>query len=149
MAYRGMYMEERMSRESNIAAQKRFGDAVNSGNFDAFNDVVAPNAVDHDPAPGQAPGPAGYRQFFTELRTAFPDLKVNVEHMVADEDNVAFAYTVSGTQQGMFMGFAPTGKRMQVRGMQISKFADGKMVERWGSSDQLGMLQQLGLPPYA
>lgn len=138
-----------MSRESNIAAQKRFGDAVNSGNFDAFNDVVAPNAVDHDPAPGQGSGPEGFRQFFTELRTAFPDLKVNVEHMVADEESVAFAYTVSGTQQGMFMGFAPTGKRMQVRGMQISKFADGKMVERWGSSDQLGMLQQLGLPPYA
>jgi len=138
-------MEEHMSVESNIAAQKRFGDAVNSGDFRAFDEIVAPNAVDHDPAPGQASGPEGYRQVFTELRTAFPDLKISVAHMVADADNVAFAYTVTGTQQGAFMGFAPTGKRMEVRGMQISKFADGKMVERWGSSDQLGMLQQLGL----
>lgn len=138
-----------MSSESNIAAQTRFGDAVNSGDFSAFDEVVAPGSVDHDPAPGQAPGPAGYRQFFTELRTAFPDLKVSVEHLVADADNVAFAYTVSGTHQGPLMGFAPTGKRMQVRGMQISNFADGKMVERWGSSDQLGILQQLGLAPSA
>ncbi len=138
-----------MSVESNIAAQTRFGDAVNSGDFSAFDEVVAPGAVDHDPAPGQAPGPEGYRQFFTELRTAFPDLKLSLEHLVADADNIAFAYTVSGTRQGLLMGFAPTGKRMQVRGMQISKFADGKMVERWGSSDQLGMLQQLGLAPSA
>lgn len=138
-----------MSVESNIAAQTRFGDAVNSGDFSAFDEVVAPGAVDHDPAPGQAPGPEGYRQFFTELRTAFPDLKLSLEHLVADADNIAFAYTVSGTHKGPLMGFAPTGKRMQVRGMQISKFADGKMVERWGSSDQLGMLQQLGLTPSA
>ena len=138
-----------MSVESNIAAQTRFGDAVNSGDFSAFDEVVAPGAIDHDPAPGQAPGPEGYWQFFTELRTAFPDLKLSLEHLVADADNIAFAYTVSGTHQGPLMGFAPTGKRMQVRGMQISKFADGKMVERWGSSDQLGMLQQLGLAPSA
>jgi predicted ester cyclase len=43
------------------------------------------------------------------------------------------------------MGIAPTGKKMKIRGVQISKFRDGTMVERWGSSDQLGMLQQLGI----
>jgi len=138
-----------MSREANIAAQTRFGEAVSTGNFDAFNDVVAPDSVDHDPAPGQVPGPAGFRQFFTELRTAFPDLELSVAHMVADDDNLAFAYTIKGTHRGVFMGFAPTGKRIEVRGMQISKFANGKLVERWGSSDQLGMLQQLGLAPAA
>jgi len=138
-----------MSREANIAAQTRFGEAVSTGNFDAFNDVVAPDSVDHDPAPGQVPGPAGFRQFFTELRTAFPDLELSVAHMVADDDNLASAYTIKGTHRGVFMGFAPTGKRIEVRGMQISKFANGKLVERWGSSDQLGMLQQLGLAPAA
>ena len=138
-----------MSRETNIAAQERFGAAVNSGDFRAFDEVVAPGAVDHDPAPGQAFGPEGFRHFFTELRTAFPDLHLSVEQLVADDDIVAFAYTVTGTQQGPFMGFAPTGKRVQVRGMQLGTFADGKLVERWGSSDQLGMLQQLGLAPTA
>lgn len=138
-----------MTRESNIAAQEQFGKAVNTGNFQIFDEVVAPEAIDHDPAPGQGPGPAGFKKFFTELRTAFPDLAVAVEHMVADEDNVAFAYTITGTHRGTLMGFAPTGKRVQARGVQISKFADGKLIERWGSSDQLGMLQQLGLAPSA
>ena len=79
------------------------------------------------------------------MYTAFPDLQFIREQVVADEDSVALAYTVTGTQNGVFLGFPPTGKRMKVRGVQISKFANGKLVERWGSSDQLGMLQQLGL----
>ena len=136
-----------MARETNIAAQEQFGKAINTGDFSLFDAVVAPDSVDHDPAPGQGPGPTGFRQFFTELRTAFPDLAISVEHMVADEDNVAIAYTMTGMQRGTFMGFAPTGKRVQARGVQIGKFANGKLIERWGSSDQLGILQQLGLAP--
>ena len=140
-------MNTKSTVAANIAAQERFGSAINSGDFRAFDEVVAPEVIDHDPAPGQAPGPAGFRQFFTELRTAFPDLNVNVDYMVADGDNIAIAYTISGTQQGKFMGFAPTGKHMQARGVQIGKFANGKLIERWGSSDQAGILQQLGLAP--
>jgi predicted ester cyclase len=68
---------------------------------------------------------------------------------VADEDSIAFAYTMTGTHQGPLMGIPPTGKRVSIRGLQISKFRDGKMVERWGSSDQLGLLQQLGVPALA
>ncbi|GAC1367608.1 MAG: ester cyclase [Ktedonobacteraceae bacterium] len=138
-----------MTRENNLKAQEIFGQAANSGNFDLFNDVVAPNSVDHDPAPGQVPGPEGFRQFFSELHTAFPDVQITLDHAVVDDDNIAFAYTMTGTHKGEFMGHAPTGKRVKVRGLQISKFANGKLVERWGSSDQLGIQQQLGLLPSA
>ncbi|GHO88525.1 ester cyclase [Dictyobacter formicarum] len=135
------------TREDNMAAQQRFGLAANSGNYEALNDVVSPNAIDHDPAPGQGPGPDGYRHFFTELHSAFPDVNISIDYMVADDDNIAMAYTLTGTHQGLFMGFAPTGKHVNIHGLQISKFADGKLVERWGSSDQLGILEQLGLYP--
>jgi predicted ester cyclase len=76
-------------------------------------------------------------------------MKLALETMVADEDSIAFAYTMTGTHQGPLMGIPPTGKRVSIRGLQISKFRDGKMVERWGSSDQLGLLQQLGVPALA
>lgn len=133
-----------MSNEVNIDAQKKFGAAVNTGNLQLFHDLVAPDSVDHDPAPGQGPGPEGYVQFFSMMRTAFPDFHLDIEQLVADEDNVAFAYTATGTHQGEFMGVAPTGKAIKIRGMQISKFHEGKMVERWGSSDELGILKQIG-----
>ncbi|TDX74958.1 steroid delta-isomerase-like uncharacterized protein [Rathayibacter sp. PhB151] len=138
-----------MTREKNIASQQAFGEAVNAGDFAAFDDLVAPDSIDHDPAPGQAPGPEGYAAFFGDLRTAFPDMALEVEKLVADDDSVAFAYTLTGTQTGVFQGHAPTGKSVKIRGMQISTFVDGKLAERWGSSDELGILTQLGLAPGA
>lgn len=136
-----------MSRETNVAAQEKFGEAINTGKLEALDDLVAPASVDHDPAPGQGTGPAGYQAMFSELRTAFPDLKVEVDHLTATDDDVAIAYTATGTHDGELQGHAPTGKPVSFRGVQIGRFADGKLVERWGSSDQLGMLGQLGLAP--
>ncbi|MGA2098565.1 MAG: ester cyclase [Candidatus Acidiferrum sp.] len=136
-----------MSKETNMAILGKFAEAVNTGKLDLFNDAVSAENVDHDPARGQARGPEGYRAFFSGMRTAFPDLHVALETLVADDESLAFAYTLTGTHKGPLMGIAPTGKKIRIRGMQISKFKDGKMVERWGSSDELGMLQQLGVVP--
>jgi steroid delta-isomerase-like uncharacterized protein len=133
-----------MSKEVNLGVLAKFAEAVNTGQFDLFKESVSLDNIDHDPAGGQVPGPGGYRFFFKGLRDAFPDLSVALDTMVADEESIAFAYTLTGTQNGSYMGIAPTGRKMKIRGMQISKFKDGKMIERWGSSDELGMLQQLG-----
>jgi steroid delta-isomerase-like uncharacterized protein len=136
-----------MSKQSNIEAQQKFGEAINGGDLEAFDNLVASDSKDNDPAPGQVDGPEGYKGFFGDMRTAFPDLNVEVEQLVADDDNVAFAYTLTGTNTGPFQGNDPTGKSISVRGLQISRFDDGKMVERWGSSDELGIMKQLGLLP--
>ncbi|MHA3701797.1 ester cyclase [Jatrophihabitans sp. YIM 134969] len=132
-------------KKSNIASQEAFGEAVNSGDLAALDALVAADSHDHDPAPGQVPGPAGYQAFFGEMRTAFPDLHIDVETLVADDDQVAFAYTLSGTNNGPFQGHDATGKTISVRGVQISRISDGKLIERWGSSDELGIMKQLGL----
>lgn len=134
-----------MSKEQSAAALGKFAEAIGTQNYELFNDVVAPNCVDHDPAPDQVPGPDGYRKLFTDMRTAFPDMNVTLETMVSEDDTIAFAYTFAGTHKGPLLGIEPTGKSVKFRGLQISKFQNGKMVERWGSSDQLGMLQQLGV----
>ncbi|RFA12428.1 ester cyclase [Subtercola boreus] len=134
-----------MSQESNIEAQQKFGEAVNSRDFAAFDELVAADCVDNDPAPGQVAGPEGYKTFFGELATAFPDFALEVERLVANDTDVSFAYTATGTHQGPLMGHEATGRKVTFRGLQISRFEGGKMVERWGSSDQLGLLQQLGL----
>lgn len=132
-------------KKINIAAQKAFGQAVNTGDLDAFDGLVSDACVDHDPAPGQVDGPGGFKALFAAMRAAFPDLRLDVETMVADSDRVAFAYTLAGSQQGPFRGHPATGKPVKVRGVQISRFAGGRLVERWGSSDELGIMAQLGL----
>lgn len=58
---------------------------------------------------------------------------------------MAFAYTITGTQGGPFNGIPATGKKIKVRAMQISKFnSEAKIVERWGASHEIGILQQIG-----
>ena len=136
-----------MSKQDNISAQEHLATNINSGNIDVAVETFAQDAVDHDPAPGQGAGREGFKAFFTELRAAFPDAHIEPAQMVADDENVAIAYTLTGTHQGDFNGIAPTGKKIEVRGVQIGRFEDGKIVERWGSSDELGVLKQLGIDP--
>lgn len=133
-----------MSKQDNIKTQQQFGEAINSGSLNKFHELMAPDVLDHDPAPDQGPGPDGFIHFFETFRSAFPDLKVSVDHMVADDDNVAIAYTVTGTHKGDFMGIAATNKQISARGVQMARFENNKIAERWGSSDELGILKQLG-----
>ncbi len=134
-----------MTREINLATQERAAAHINAGEIDSAVDTLfAPDAVDHDPAAGQQPGREGFRAFFRELTTAFPDAQLAAQVTVADDDHVSFAYTLSGHHTGPFQGIEPTGNRVEVRGLQIGRFAGGQIVERWGSTDELGILQQIG-----
>ena len=136
-----------MSREANIAAQEHLAANVNAGDIDTAVESFAVDAVDHDPAPGQGPGREGFRTFFKTLAAGFPDAHIEPATMVVDDDHVAIAYTLTGTHDGEFNGVAATGKKIEARGVQIGRFENGQIVERWGSSDELGIMQQLGAEP--
>jgi len=136
-----------LSRDENIAAQEHLAHNINEGNIDAGVETFAEDAVDHDPAPGQGAGREGFKTFFQTLLTAFPDANIEPAHMVADDEHVCIAYTLTGTHQGEFHGVEPTGNRIEVRGVQIGRFEDAKIVERWGSSDELGIMEQIGASP--
>jgi len=132
-----------MSRDQNVAAQERLGDSVNAGNLEPLREIFADDVVDHDPAPDQGPGPQGFIDFFTTLRTAFPDAHIEAEQLVVGDDHVAIAYTLTGTHQGVFRGVSGTGHKVKVRGVQVARFVGGRIVERWGSTDELGILAQI------
>ncbi len=135
-----------MTHSKNKENAQNWAKAVMSGDLDAFDTLVTPDINDHDPAPEQAAGgAAGFKAFFAMLRGAFPDIKLSVDHLLAHENEIAMAYTIEGTQQGTFAGIPATGKHVKVRGMQIARYNDGGvMTERWGSSDELGILKQIG-----
>lgn len=133
-----------MSKEQNIKAQQRLGELLTNRDIEHLDEVFDTNVVDHDPAPGQKPGVEGIKQFWTEFLTAFPDLALSPETLVADDDNVTVVLKVTGTHTGPLMGIQPTGKAVTVRGIQVGRFENGKLVERWGSTDQLGIMQQIG-----
>ena len=131
-----------MSKESAQAALGKFAEGVNTGNYDLFDQVVDPNCIDHDPADGQVPGPAGYRMFFSGLRTALPDMTVTPETIVQDEDTIAFAYTLTGTHNG------PLGKIPSHRQKSKDPRHANFKVQRWKDGRALGQLRRTH-PPQA
>lgn len=75
------------------------------------------------------------------LLGAFPDLKLRPVTVVCDDEHVGMAYTITGTHQGDFGGIAATGQTISARGVEIVKFRDRKLIERWDSSDEIGIRQ--------
>jgi steroid delta-isomerase-like uncharacterized protein len=110
-------------------------------------EAFAVDAVDHDPAPGQSPGREGFREFFGALASPFPDARFDPQYLVADDKHVCVAYTLTGTHKGPFHDIPATGKRIEVRSVQIGRFENARIVERWGSTDELGIMQQIGVIP--
>ncbi len=79
--------------------------------------------------------------------TAFPDLHITTNDLVAEEDKVTKIWTANSTHKGELMGIPATGKQIVVKGIEVFRIADGKIAEVWASMDNLGMMQQLGVIP--
>ena len=116
------------------------------GDLTAVDRYLDPGFIDHDPLlPSALDGPEGLRQAAVLFRQAFPDWRSDVQHMIAEGDLVAEHFVAHGTHRGSVMGESPTGHDVVLRGVNIFRITDGKIVERWGRLDDLGLLQQLGL----
>ena len=135
-----------MARDEVIAVTVRLTKAINTGNLDELDEICAEDMVNHTTttrSQDSETGHAAYKQYIEALRTAFPDLTITIDHIDATDDDITIIYTVGGTHQGRFLGIAPTGLHISTRGMQIARFKDGKIVERWGSAIEMGLMKQL------
>jgi len=123
-------------------------DLFTKGDLEAVDRYLDAGFVNHDaPFPGAPDGPEGMRLAASVYRQALPDWHSEVEQLIAEDDLVAEVFTASGTHHGELMGVPGTGKTLTLRGVNIFRIRDGRIVERWGQLDQLAVLQQLGLVP--
>jgi steroid delta-isomerase-like uncharacterized protein len=124
--------------------RRLFEEVLNGGRLMVLDALIAPGYVENNPAPGQAAGAAGVKARIQSLRSAFPDLRYVLEEVVGEGEIVAVRYHWGGTHRGAFLGIAPTGRKVSVRGMDFYRFAGGRIVEHWDNVDEFGMLSQLG-----
>ena len=89
----------------------------------------------------------GMRQAGAMFRAAFPDWHSDTGILVAEDNLVVEPFTASGTQQGEIFGVPASGRAVSLPGINIWRVRDGRIVERWGRLDELGLLRQLGLVP--
>ncbi len=138
-----------MSTEQNRNLGARWADLWNADrDLDAVvNEIVDENFVSHSTPAGLPPGREGVRIWASVFRRAFPDIRSTAEDVIVEGDRVVERFTASGTFKGEFMGIPPNGKSGSITGINIFRVANGKIVEHWGKSDDLGMMQQLGVIP--
>jgi predicted SnoaL-like aldol condensation-catalyzing enzyme len=136
-----------MDTTSTKAIDLRYIDEVLNGrNLDAIDQICAESYVSHVPGMPDMDR-AGDKQLVGSMFAGFPDLEFEVGDQIAEGDRVLHTLTGRGTHQAEFMGIPPTGRRVEVTGMNINRIAGGKIAESWGVIDILGLLQQLGVVP--
>ena len=122
---------------------------MSGGDLDELDELMVPGFIDHDPEPDQVPGAEGVKEAFRRLRSGFPDLKLAPEAMYVEGDTLIARGRDTGTHGGDYFGIPPTGKSVDVTGIDIVRIEEGKAVERWGVFDALKLMQQLGQVPDA
>ena len=127
--------------------QRGVEEIFNKKNLTYIDDFIATDVVDHSAPPRLPPGIEDYRLKVGAFTSAFPDLQITYEPMIAEGDMVAGRFPLTGTHQGEFAGIPATGKQVSVTGHDFVRLTDGKLVEHWVEMDTLGMMQQLGVIP--
>jgi C-1 hydroxylase len=128
-----------LSLEENKAIVRSFIEAYNNRSL-SFLDFVAPNYIDHEKNIGRE----GLNQLFMMGLSAFPDWHESIEDIIAEGDKVWVRLTYTGTHRGEFMGFAPTGKKITSKAVDIYRIVNGKLSEYWNVTDNVGIFKQIG-----
>jgi steroid delta-isomerase-like uncharacterized protein len=133
-----------MSEQNKSIVRRALEEVYSRGNLDVVDDLVSEDFVAHSSGP-DVHGREEMKQYVQSLRTAFPDLQMSIDDQVAEGDKVVTRWTATGTHTGPFQGIPPTGKRGSLSGIDIDYVVDGKTIECWTISDDLSLLQQLGV----
>ena len=132
-------------REGTRAIMNRLIDDFWNGRNEAVADELFHPEASSPSAPGLPDGPEGVKIIGRQFWEAFPDYRIEIEHMAAEDDRVAARFRQYGTHEGDLFGIPATGKKAEWTEMGILRIADGKIVESWYDVDMAGLMQQLGV----
>jgi len=115
----------------------------------AADEVFSADFVGYDPSfpDGVLRGPDGIKGNVQRGHASFENWRFEIEDLLCDGDRVTARVMMRGTSKADFLGMPAAGKEIAVGGITINRIADGRIVERWGYWDTLGMLRQFGVVP--
>jgi steroid delta-isomerase-like uncharacterized protein len=135
-----------MSTATNKAIVRQyFQEVVREGRTDLLEELLAENFELH--GTDLEPGLEALKQWYTMFAEAFPDQQLTIDDMIAEGDKVVVRITLNGTHLGEMEGIPATGKPVTQPSIIIYRLANGKIVEGWFASDNLSLMQQLGVVP--
>jgi predicted ester cyclase len=122
-------------------------ECINPYRPDLLERFVGDGIRAHPGTPGTAPDTEGLdqlREAVHRIRGVFPDLHIELEQLVAEDDVVAARWTATGTHSADLAGIASTGKVVSWAGTDVYRLAEGRIVEWWRNDDFVWLLHQLG-----
>jgi steroid delta-isomerase-like uncharacterized protein len=133
--------------EENKAIVQRYVDEIqNKHNLDAIEDIFSSDFIDHmDSFGGLFQGLDGLKRGYSHQLTAFPDLQMTVQKLIAEDDKVVVYKTGTGTHCEEYNGIPATGKKIKFTNIYIFRIKDKKIAEYWGLFDEYGVKRQLGV----
>jgi steroid delta-isomerase-like uncharacterized protein len=134
-----------MSAMENKEIVRQFWGLWEEGNIGLVDELVGSDYVNHSPGmPNPPEGPEGIKAVVSMFRAGMPDLRVDIEDVIADGDKVVMRYRIEGTHEGELFGVPPTGRRVSIESITVERVSGGKIREHWRVTDTLDMMQQLG-----
>ena len=121
--------------EQTETARRALEEVCSGRNLGGIPDVYHPDFVDHVNTL-EYRGHEGARRSVALYLELFPDLRFVVDEQVSQGDRVASRWTLHGTHRG---------RQVTLRGIVISRFEDGRIIEDWAASDTIGIVRQLGV----
>jgi steroid delta-isomerase-like uncharacterized protein len=123
-----------------------FYEVWNKGNLEILDQIIDPAYVNHNPSTvNPPPGPEGLKPIILAMRKGLPDLNYTIEETIITEDRVVARVLVKGTHLDSLFGIPPTGKNIEIRQINVESILNGKIIEHWRVTEDLKMMQQLGL----
>ncbi len=125
--------------------RKIIEEGLNRGDVGVFDETHSVDCMWHGPGGREIRGLAGIKEMVSGYLSAFPDLKMSIEHEVAEGNLTAIHWRAVGTHDGPLGDAPPTGKRIDIHGHVVSRFERGRVIEEFEVFDEQAMLVQLGL----
>jgi predicted ester cyclase len=131
----------------NRLAARQWVDAFNARDDEGEAGARTADYIGHAPDSMHLPAldSDAWVAFLSAFLEGFPDLHLDVQDTVADEEMNAQRIRFTGTHTGPFRGLPPTGRNVRFSGLEISRMVDGKAAEHWFQMDTLTMFEQVGL----
>lgn len=128
------------NRQTLEQAIKCFGDPQRRSEYFCFysDDVILHGYQ------GVKPGLESVKQFYSAFWRVFPDARVAIQDLIEEGETLVARYVITGTQHEAFMGVAAAGQRIELPGISVMHFKNGRCFERWTCSDSMVLLNQIG-----
>ena len=134
--------KQKQGQANGTIVQRYVNEILNQGKLSAADEIIGEGFVDPAGAPGEK-GPESLKKVIASFRTIFPDLAVTIDEMVVDGEYIAWKWTATGTHGAAMFGIPPTGKQVTFSGIIVDTIQNGKIVERQGVWDRMGLKEQI------